>query len=82
MSVEMVPVARQAGFDFLIADMEHGAMSLGEAAALCVTGREAGFPVHVRVPKSASDHLTRAADCAARVQSSSRDRTRWRSAPR
>lgn len=64
-SVEMVAVARAAAMDFLIADMEHGAMSLGEAAALCVAGRLAGYPVHVRVPRSSSDHLTRAADCGA-----------------
>lgn len=66
-SVEILPVARHAGFDFLVADMEHSAMSLGEAATLCVAGRMAGFPVYVRVPKASSDHLTRAADCGARA---------------
>jgi 4-hydroxy-2-oxoheptanedioate aldolase len=65
-SVEMLAVARHAGFDFLIADMEHGAMSLGEAAALCVAGIEAGYPVQVRVPGPHSDYLTRAVDCGAR----------------
>lgn len=66
-SVEILPVARHAGFDFVLADMEHGAMSLGEAATLCVAGRLAGFPVYVRVPKASSDHLTRAADCGAQA---------------
>jgi 4-hydroxy-2-oxoheptanedioate aldolase len=66
-SVEILAVAREAGFDFLVADMEHGAMSLGEVATLCVTGRMSGFPVHVRVPKGSSDHLTRAADCGAQA---------------
>ncbi len=66
-SVEILPVVRHAGFDFLLADMEHGAMSLGEVATLCVAGRMAGFPVFVRVPKASSDHLTRAADCGARA---------------
>lgn len=66
-SVEILPVARHAGFDFVLADMEHGAMSLGEAASLCVAGRMAGFPVYVRVPKASSDHLTRAADCGAQA---------------
>jgi 4-hydroxy-2-oxoheptanedioate aldolase len=65
-SVEMLAVARHAGFDFLVADMEHGAMSLGEAAALCVAGIEAGYPVQVRVPGPHSDYLTRAVDCGAR----------------
>ncbi|OBZ95567.1 hypothetical protein ADU59_09215 [Pararhizobium polonicum] len=66
-SVEILTVARHAGFDFLVADMEHGAMSLGEAATLCVSGRMAGYPVYVRVPKASSDHLTRAADCGAQA---------------
>ncbi|MEO4001834.1 aldolase/citrate lyase family protein [Mesorhizobium sp. CAU 1732] len=66
-SVEILAVTRHAGFDFLIADMEHGAMSLAEAASLCVAGREAGFPVYVRVPRSSSDDLTRAADCGAQA---------------
>lgn len=65
-SVEILAVARQAGFDFLMADMEHGAMSLGDVAALCVAGREAGFPVHVRVPAAHSEYLTRVVDCGAR----------------
>ena len=65
-SVEMLSVARHCGFDFLVADMEHGAFSLGEAATLCVAGLEAGYPVHVRVPSAGSENLTRAADCGAR----------------
>ena len=64
-SVEMLTVARQCGFDFLVADMEHSAMSLGEAATLSVAGIESGFPVHVRVPGVRSDYLTRVVDCGA-----------------
>lgn len=64
-SVEMVSVARHCGFDFLVADMEHGAMSIGEAATLCVAGTEADFPVYVRVAGSQSEYLTRAIDCGA-----------------
>ncbi len=64
-SIEILTVTRRAGFDFLLADMEHGAMSLGEVATLCVAGRAAGYPVYVRVPKPSSDYLTRAADCGA-----------------
>lgn len=66
-SVEMLAVARACGFDVLIADMEHGAMSLGEVATLCVAGIEAGFPVHVRIPGVQSDYLTRVVDCGARA---------------
>jgi 2-keto-3-deoxy-L-rhamnonate aldolase RhmA len=64
-SVEMLAVARACGFDVLIADMEHGSMSLGEVATLCVAGIEAGFPVHVRVPGVRSDDLSRVVDCGA-----------------
>lgn len=64
-SVEILSVARHAGFDFLVADMEHGSMSIGEVATLCVAGREAGFPVHVRVPGAGSEYLTRVVDCGA-----------------
>lgn len=64
-SVEILPVARHAGFDFLVADMEHGALSLADAAALAVIGRECGFPVHVRVPGARCDDLSRVADCGA-----------------
>jgi 2-keto-3-deoxy-L-rhamnonate aldolase RhmA len=65
-SVEMLSVARHCGFDFLMVDMEHSAMSLGEAATLCVAGLEAGFPVHVRVPSANSEYLSRVVDCGTR----------------
>jgi 2-keto-3-deoxy-L-rhamnonate aldolase RhmA len=64
-SVEILSVARHAGFDFLVADMEHGPLSLADAANLCVTGREAGYPVHVRVPGARCDDLSRVVDCGA-----------------
>ncbi len=64
-SIEILPIARQVGFDFLLVDMEHGAFSLGEAAALCVAGREAGFPVHVRAPVARSELLSRIVDFGA-----------------
>lgn len=64
-SIEMLSVARSCGFDFLLADMEHGAMSLGEASALCVAGIEAGYPVYVRAPGATSEYLSRIVDCGA-----------------
>lgn len=64
-SMEILAIARSAGFDFLLVDMEHGTFSLGEAAALCVAGREAGFPVHVRAPGARSELLSRIVDCGA-----------------
>lgn len=64
-SVEILAVARTCGFDFLLADMEHGAMSLGEVATLCVAGIEAGYPVFVRAPGPVSELLSRIVDCGA-----------------
>jgi 4-hydroxy-2-oxoheptanedioate aldolase len=64
-SFEILSVARHSGFDFLVADMEHGALSLADAAALSVMGRECGYPVHVRVPGAKCDDLSRVADCGA-----------------
>lgn len=64
-SIEILPIARHAGFDFLLVDMEHGMVSIGEVATLCVAGREAGFPVHVRAPGARSELLSRIVDCGA-----------------
>lgn len=64
-SIEIVPIARHAGFDFLLVDMEHGMFSIGEVATLCIAGREAGFPVHVRAPGARSEFLPRIVDCGA-----------------
>jgi 2-keto-3-deoxy-L-rhamnonate aldolase RhmA len=64
-SIEILSIARHSGFDFLVVDMEHGAVSLSDAATLCVAGREAGFPVHVRVPGARCDDLSRVVDCGA-----------------
>lgn len=64
-TVEILPIARHAGFDFLLADMEHGPLSLADAAALCVAGREAGYPVFVRAPGAGATDIPRIVDCGA-----------------
>lgn len=64
-SVEMVMVARTAGFDLLVADMEHSALAAGDVAALCVAGRMGGFPVEVRVGGPDHPDLARVLDCGA-----------------
>lgn len=65
-SVEMVTVARTAGFDLLLADMEHSALTVGDVTALCVAGRLGGFPVEVRVGRGADNlDLPRVLDCGA-----------------
>lgn len=43
-------LARNAGFDALWIDLEHGWLSLGEASNLCITSLLAGMTPLVRVP--------------------------------
>lgn len=62
---EMVPVARAAGFDFLLIDMEHGRIAIDALAAICVTGLQSGYPVLARVTGPSSPDLARVLDCGA-----------------
>lgn len=64
-SVEVVSVARTAGFDLLVVDMEHSAMGISDVAALCIAGRLAGLPVDVRVGGPDHPDLARVLDCGA-----------------
>ncbi|GGK50960.1 HpcH/HpaI aldolase family protein [Salinarimonas ramus] len=64
-SLEILAIARHAGYDFLLVDMEHGMFSMAETAALCLAGREAGYPVHVRAPGPSSALVSRIVDCGA-----------------
>lgn len=64
-SVEVVSVARTAGFDLLVVDMEHSAMGISDVASLCVAGRLAGLPVDVRVGGPDHPDLARVLDCGA-----------------
>jgi len=62
---EAVLLARGAGFDFAVVDMEHGPLgpdSLGQVAA---AGLAAGFPVWARVSGPSSPDLARVLDCGA-----------------
>lgn len=47
---QVVQIARNAGFDCLFIDLEHGWLSLSEAANLCNVGLLAGITPFVRVP--------------------------------
>jgi 4-hydroxy-2-oxoheptanedioate aldolase len=61
-SVEIAKAMRAAGFDWLFIDLEHGAMSIETAAALAVTGLDAGITPLVRVPKGEYSLATRLLD--------------------
>jgi 2-keto-3-deoxy-L-rhamnonate aldolase RhmA len=56
-------IARQAGLDFIMLDLEHGAGSLETLADTAGTGRGAGLEVFVRVPELSKATVSRALDC-------------------
>lgn len=56
-------IARQAGLDFIMLDLEHGSSSLETLADVAASGRGAGMEVFVRVPELAKGYVSRALDC-------------------
>jgi 4-hydroxy-2-oxoheptanedioate aldolase len=56
-------IARQAGLDFIMLDLEHGSSSLETLADVATTGRGAGVEVFVRVPELAKGYVSRVLDC-------------------
>ena len=62
---EIVLVTRSAGFDWLLVDLEHTPITLGEAASLVVAARTAGFPALIRVGGPDHPDLARALDVGA-----------------
>lgn len=55
-------IARQAGLDFIMLDLEHGSSSLQTLADVASTGHGAGVEVFVRVPELAKGYVSRALD--------------------
>ena len=49
-NAQVALLARNAGFDALFIDLEHGWLTIGEASNLCLTGLLAGITPFVRVP--------------------------------
>lgn len=64
-TVEIVTVTRSCGFDFLLVDMEHGPIAIGDAASISLTAFEAGLPCLVRVGGPSAPDLARVLDCGA-----------------
>ncbi|MBN2553077.1 MAG: hypothetical protein JXB06_09920 [Spirochaetales bacterium] len=56
-------IARQAGLDFIMLDLEHGSSSLETLSDVAATGRGAGLEVFVRVPELAKGYVSRVLDC-------------------
>src|SRR5437773_10032788 len=49
-SIEIVRIAKSAGFDSLYIDLEHSSFSMETTSQICVMALEAGNPAFVRVP--------------------------------
>jgi 2-keto-3-deoxy-L-rhamnonate aldolase RhmA len=60
--VEIVSIARSAGFDSLYIDLEHASFSLETASQLCIMALEAGVPALVRVPANTPEYISRVLD--------------------
>ncbi|WP_245943165.1 HpcH/HpaI aldolase family protein [Rhodovulum viride] len=62
---EAILLARGAGFDFAVMDMEHGPIGLADLGQAAAAGLAAGFPVYARVTGPGSPDLARTLDCGA-----------------
>lgn len=63
--IEVAPIMKTAGFDWLFIDLEHGATSVETAAAISVAALSAGIAPLVRVPHGDLNLGTRCLDAGA-----------------
>ena len=61
-TVEIVRIAKSAGFDSLYIDLEHSSFSLETTSQLCIMALEAGLPAFVRVPANTPEYISRVLD--------------------
>jgi 2-keto-3-deoxy-L-rhamnonate aldolase RhmA len=60
--IEIVGIARAAGFDSLYIDLEHSSFSLDTTGQICIAALEAGLAPFVRVPALTSEYVARVLD--------------------
>jgi 4-hydroxy-2-oxoheptanedioate aldolase len=60
--VEIVRMARTAGFDMIYIDLEHSTMSLDATGQICVAALSAGVTPMVRVPANTPEYIQRVLD--------------------
>ena len=58
-TVEIVRIAKSAGFDTLYIDLEHSAFSMQQASQISIMALEAGIPAFVRVPANTPEYISR-----------------------
>src|SRR5207245_5643572 len=61
-SIEIVRIAKSAGFDSLYIDLEHSSFSMETTSQICVMALEAGIPALVRVPANTPEYISRVLD--------------------
>ena len=61
-SVEIVRIAKTAGFDAIYIDLEHSAFSIETTCQISVMALEAGIPALVRVPARTPEYISRVLD--------------------
>jgi 2-keto-3-deoxy-L-rhamnonate aldolase RhmA len=61
-TVEIVRIAKSAGFDSLYIDLEHSSFSVQTTSQLCIMALEAGLPAFVRVPANTPEYISRVLD--------------------
>jgi 2-keto-3-deoxy-L-rhamnonate aldolase RhmA len=60
--IEIVRIAKTAGFDSLYVDLEHSSLSVDATGQICMAALEAGLAPFVRVPAHTPDHIQRVLD--------------------
>ena len=64
-TVEIVTLARECGFDWLLVDTEHTPITIGDVGTLATAAQAAGYPALVRVGGPDHPDLARVLDCGA-----------------
>jgi 4-hydroxy-2-oxoheptanedioate aldolase len=60
--VEIVRIAKSAGFDTLYIDLEHSSLSIQATSQISIMALEAGVPAFVRVPANTPEYISRVLD--------------------
>ena len=60
--VEIVRIAKAAGFDTLYVDLEHSSFSIQTTSQISIMALEAGVPAFVRVPANTPEYISRVLD--------------------
>jgi 4-hydroxy-2-oxoheptanedioate aldolase len=61
-TVEIVRIAKSAGFDSVYIDLEHSSFSMQTAGQISIMALEAGLPALVRVPANTPEYISRVLD--------------------